>query len=141
MKMLASYLALGCLAAPLLAETGLNPPVRPEIQDGVDLFFSAEALYWQPQENGLQFAAVGPFTTTGADSKFTLHDPHFEWAPGARLALGYNTPRDGWDLTLLWTYFRSHAHNHEQAGTGERLIPLAMDNIFNFQFFNEEFFG
>jgi hypothetical protein len=44
-----------------------------------------------------------PSGNTSGSGRFKK--PHFEWDWGFKLAAGYNTPHDGWDIFLQWTRF------------------------------------
>jgi len=116
---------------------GVNPSARIEVNDGCGLFITGEALYWKATQNGLQFTventvdgstltsplvndiigAIGiPSAAVEVGTNFVDADietvkPKYNW--GFRVGLGYNLPRDCWDLYLVWTNLHSNAHHNE----------------------------
>jgi hypothetical protein len=82
----------------------INPPARPVVKDGVDLFLQGDVLLWQASESGLEYAIKNNNGTEYVNNGRILK-PHFEWDWGFKLAAGYNMPHDGWDLFLQWTRF------------------------------------
>lgn len=96
----------------------INPPGRPQVKDGSDLFVTADFIYWNAHENGLPIAIRNEgSTTTLSDADVAYLD--FQWDPGFRVGLGYNMPHDGWDLSLNYLRFITHAHRHTRAEGNE----------------------
>jgi hypothetical protein len=55
------------------------------------------------------------------------------WDPGFRVAAGWNTSYDFWDLALVWTWYRNHSTKSVTAshpGVGTGLYPLFPVSIF-----------
>ena len=67
----------------------VNPPGRPQVRDGVDMFFTADWLIWQGHENGTGYAvktkAVQPEVSALYNS--AEKDLHFDWDFGFRIGL------------------------------------------------------
>lgn len=103
----------------------INPPARPVVKDGVDLWIQAEALYMHATEDGMDFAIEN--NSAVAYQSGRVKNAHYDWDWGFRLGLGYNMAHDGWDLLLNWTWFHSHEHHDEEAGTGEFLFGTRSD--------------
>ena len=82
----------------------INPPARPQVKDGADLFIFGDLLYWNAHETGLPVAILqdGPSTNL---SDAEVKNISFDWDFGFRLGVGYNLPHDGWDLNLTWLRF------------------------------------
>ncbi|MBS0605458.1 MAG: hypothetical protein KF898_00215 [Parachlamydiales bacterium] len=102
----------------------INPPGRPQVRNGADLFITADALYWIAHEDGL------PLFVENEDQGFTtnLHKAdaeglHWDWDWGFRVGFGYNMPHDGWDLSLTWMRVYGKAHEHEHAHGDDALYP------------------
>ncbi len=100
----------------------VTPPARPDVKDGADLFFTADALLWRAAEDGLEFAEE-----TFQDTNHDLDDgrvlnPDFKWKWGFRVGVGYNMPHDGWDLYLNWVRFTSRDHRENRVNP-----PVAID--------------
>jgi len=87
----------------------INPPARPVVKDGVDLWIQGEALLMKVTEDGLSYAiltnnnAIPPNVGLSGN----VQDLEYSWNWGFRFGVGYNLPHDGWDLLLNWTWFRS----------------------------------
>lgn len=70
----------------------------------------AEFLYWQAQEDNLDFAAH--LSANGTNVKQKIKDVEQHWNPGVRVGVGYDFGcHDQWDITAYWTYFRGTANN------------------------------
>ena len=100
----------------------INPSGRPAVKDGWGVFVTADALLWQPHENGLEYATkVEGANFSGAESKEKSLDWDWDW--GFRVGLGYNMEHDQWDLYLNWTWLHGTADNHVHADSGEVILP------------------
>ena len=101
----------------------INPPARPQVKDGSDLFVTADLLVWQAHENGLPLAVVGhqsrssPFIEDGKVANFD-----FDCDVGFRIGVGYNLPHDGWDLSFNWLRFYTDASRHVHANDEESIF-------------------
>src|SRR6267154_1365439 len=85
----------------------INPPARPQIRNGVDLFAYGDLLYWKANENGIPLAVVNKQSGDNlAHSK--VENLRGKWDFAFRVGLGYDIPHDGWDLSLSWLRYNSH---------------------------------
>ena len=108
------------------ANTIINCSGRPQVDNGANLFLTADWLLWQANETGLGFAVK-----TDTDSSITLGEgsvksPAFTWTSGFRVGLGYNTPHDGWDLYLNWTWFQDKASKSLHTDGDDFLYPAVI---------------
>lgn len=96
----------------------INPPARPVVRDGTDLWIQAELLYLNATEDCLSYTIKNKNATTTVDG--SVKNVQYDWSPGFRVGIGYNLPHDGWDMLVNWTWFRSHEKkkNHSHTGTG-----------------------
>jgi hypothetical protein len=99
----------------------INPSGRPEVKDGANIFITGDFLYWQAHENGLSYVLKTQGSDIGNNAK--TKEMHFQYDPGFRVGLGWNTPHDGWDLYANWTSFVTKAHGEETAGS-KTLTPI-----------------
>jgi hypothetical protein len=110
----------------------INPDGRPEVNCGMDLFVTADFLWWQAAENGLAFTVledvIDPDVASG-EFDLTIEDPKFRWHAGFRVGVGYNLPHDGWDLYLNWTRIHSRASKTVTADAGESFLPGFFQNF------------
>jgi len=96
----------------------INPPARPVVRDGTDLWVQAELIYLNATEDGLAYAIKNE-GTAGLDG--TVKNIQYDWSPGFRVGIGYNLPHDGWDMLVNWTWFHSHEDKENHAGPGSAL--------------------
>jgi hypothetical protein len=109
----------------------VNFPSNFQVEGGCNLLITGEYLYWTAREDGLYFAQEGfknpapafPPRTSTTSFHGTLKKVHPAWDNGARIGIGLNFPREGYDAILYWTWFASqgHASAHSRQGT---LLPL-----------------
>lgn len=113
-----------------------NPSVYPLSCNG-DLVLTIAGCYWNAQEDGLEYAL---FNTVNAPNSTTLDSrelnnlyrsdflkPSNHWDWGYKLGLGYNSPRDGWDIQGIWTHFKNHMSSCDSATPSDdnfSLLPL-----------------
>ena len=85
----------------------ITPSARLGVNNGYDVFVTAAALYWKPNETGLSYAIQenGSNANFADDGEVLESRGKYHW--GFKVGLGYNMPYDGWDLYLNWTHFRA----------------------------------
>lgn len=101
----------------------VNPAARPIVQNGVDLFVSADFLWWKAEQENLEYVATVNLGSNGTSGVGALvnsyqgqyHAPNFKYQPGFRVGIGYNLPYDGWDLFVNWTRFYACAKDNRCA--------------------------
>jgi hypothetical protein len=107
----------------------LNPSARPGVQDGHDIFFTASALYWKPNEDGLEYALDN---TKGTSSRFAdkgrIKHTRGKWSWGWEAGIGYNMAHDKWDLYLNWTHLNGLSH-HENSDEDEECCTRCCPQI------------
>jgi len=98
-------------STPDVTKPVVLPSGRPQVQDGVDLFLTADWLIWQANSSGLGFVIedTTPSATTIANGH--VKSPNFKYEFGFKVGLGCNLSHDGWDASLSWTWFRDKARN------------------------------
>jgi hypothetical protein len=87
----------------------VNPPARPQVRNGADLFLYGDLLYWKANENGIPLAVVNK----GSPNNLThsrVENLRGKWDFAFRVGIGYDVPHDGWDLSLSWLRYNSHGH-------------------------------
>ncbi len=99
----------------------INPPGRPQVRNGADLFIFADWLLWNAHEDGLAYAvkSEAPITLIDAHAK----DVHFNWNFGFRVGAGYNMCHDGWDIKATYLRFNSHGRSEIHAGD-DFILPV-----------------
>lgn len=99
----------------------INPPARPVVRDGVDLWVQAEALFMHATEDGLAYAIKTTSTLPVVDGH--VKNVKYDWSWGFRAGIGYNLPHDGWDTLLNWTWFQAHESKKNKPSAPEILVP------------------
>ncbi len=79
-----------------------------------------DALLWQAIEENLTYV----YSENIPKKSTHLHTVDFNWDWGLRLGIGYNIPRDGWDLGLYWTHIHNTANGKKKAHSPNTLAPL-----------------
>ncbi len=83
----------------------INPPARPVVKDGADVWIQAEALMMHATEDGVFYGIKQNSSSSIVDGK--VKNINYDWSWGWRAGIGYNLPHDGWDMLLDYTWFRS----------------------------------
>lgn len=100
----------------------INPPARPQIKNGADLFLTGDLLYWQAHEDGLPVYIMNEGINTDlSDAEAKEFD--WDWNFGCRVGLGYNTCHDGWDLSATWLHFNTDADRKKNVDSDDALWP------------------
>ena len=97
----------------------INPNARPHI-NCARATFSAELLYWNAHEDGLEYAISNTEAPSLSSNQVSLfHSSSYyngdilnidrKWDYGFRFGLGYVLTHDGWDLDAIWTHYRTNA--------------------------------
>lgn len=99
----------------------INPPARPTVKDGVDLFIQGEFLWWRARQDDNHYAASCGFCPAVTDCYvgeinpilntygMSIRSPDYEMDAGFAVGIGYNMAYDGWDVFLNWTRFHTSA--------------------------------
>ena len=98
----------------------INPPARPVVRDGTDLWIQAEALFMNATEDGLAYAIKTNNTLPVVDGN--VKNVKYDWSWGFRLGLGYNLPHDGWDVLLNCTWFQAREAKRDKPAAPEILV-------------------
>jgi len=88
-----------------------------------DFYLSFDFLYWESTERGLEYALNN--TDSNSNRDIEISQPHFNFQPAFRVALGTHLPHDNWDLEFAYTRFYNHTTNHAHHGF---LDPLAVQS-------------
>lgn len=88
----------------------------PKVCEGIDLFVTADFLWWTAREDGLAYATKGVNNTDTANGGHgSLKHPDFDWAPGFKVGAGANLWHDGWDIYAQYTWL--HAEGSKTTST------------------------
>lgn len=104
----------------------LNPPARPLCED-YDFNFSGAVLFWQANEvipTGVVNTATSFVTINDAVNLQDAKVKHieFDYDPGFRLGIDFDTAYDGWDLGLTWTSLESKGSRDVSASGNKEIF-------------------
>ncbi|MBS0628695.1 MAG: hypothetical protein JSS30_00550 [Verrucomicrobia bacterium] len=116
-----------------------NPPVCPAGCNG-DFEITVAAFYWSSHIDGMEYAIDTEVTQPAAQTianntvfnqlaNAEYKHPNSKWDWGFKVGIGYCSPCDGWDLNLLWTWYRGRSSNELDADTTDNraILPLWSD--------------
>jgi hypothetical protein len=112
----------------------LNPPARPIVED-YDFNFFGDLLVWQAHENGLPVAIKNKATNFTSVSGYQnlqhakVKHLDFNYDPGFRIGVNFDTMYDGWDVCLTWLRFNADAHAKAHAHGNKELFPSRLASI------------
>lgn len=102
-----------------VTKEAITPEAGPRVVNGVDLMIILDFLYWTARQEGCAIAQTGvgfvsdnlADTAAIATRGQTYYVPK-KWQPGFRAGFGCNLWTDGWDSTLVYTWFYGNTHTH-----------------------------
>ena len=97
------------MGADVPDQRGVTYDAGPRVCDGANIFITADFLFWNAREDGLGYALTGSVNanaTASVSSRGSVRHPDWEWDPGFKVGLGWNTMQDGWDLFAEYTWQR-----------------------------------
>ncbi|MBN2479765.1 MAG: hypothetical protein JXA94_06015 [Parachlamydiales bacterium] len=109
-----------------------NAPASIDVCGSWDVFVSGSFILWQAKENCLQ---LGKFTPTIASDQVSTVNMDFDFAPGFKVGLGFNTGFDGWNTYLEYVRLQSTSkedYNSLPEGVAHinsPWIPIPLTNI------------
>ncbi|NGX39180.1 MAG: hypothetical protein KR126chlam1_00502 [Chlamydiae bacterium] len=119
----------------------VNAPVRPKTCDG-DIGITVSGFYWNAHQDGMEYAIknqvslIDPASPSATEALNTLVDaryetPNFKWDWGFKLGLSHSGCHDGWDIGVVWTWYRGRSSGHIEAEQDDNctLIPLWTDFV------------
>lgn len=80
-----------------------NAPAAIKVKDGAGIYISGSFIYWIPLESSMELGQYYPINVT-TDACESIILP-FDFCPGFKVALGYNSNFDGWNIMLEYLHF------------------------------------
>lgn len=109
----------------------ITPPVAPAVNNGADLYITADFIYWKEYQNGLEFAESGLAGGTLASGttlpRGTVSAPRGAWEPGFKVGLGLEFEHDGWDLFAQYTWLAPQTGNGNKTNATD---PVGTSTLF-----------
>jgi hypothetical protein len=103
----------------------VNPPLRPVLEKGWNVWFRSDVLLWKGQEDNLVYCAKGE-SSPHLIRQLEQPEPRLEW--GYRLDIGYNLPHDGWDLELQYTQIHNTGRGKTRNEGGDEVFGTLQPN-------------
>ncbi len=99
----------------------VNPPARPQVRNGADLFVYGDLLYWKANENGVPLAVVNKDSPDNL-AHSSVKNLRGKWDFAFRVGIGYDVPHDGWDVSLSWLRYNSPGHHKRIHSDPDRFV-------------------
>jgi hypothetical protein len=101
----------------------ITPPAGPTVQNGADVFITADFIYWQASGTGLNYAfngaPLGSVDTTGH-----MKSPDFTYEPGFKVGLGVLCDHDNWDVYAEYTWLTVSKEDTKSTLNGTTASPV-----------------
>ncbi len=107
----------------------ITPNAGPCVSCGVDMFVTAEFIYWTAHEDHLGYV-LSTGTNSGSSNQPTattpdipggkVFHPDFKFKPGFKVGLGFLTDHDGWDVYVNYTWLHyNNIKGNASSGDGD----------------------
>ncbi|MCH9614552.1 MAG: hypothetical protein SP1CHLAM54_14870 [Chlamydiia bacterium] len=102
----------------------VSATARPEV-DGQGVYVLADVFVWRARMGGTDYLVTSQakITNQSLPQYGTVKDINFGWDWGFRVGLGYNFLHDGWDMNLVYTYFRTSKSDGHSVGLNDDIVP------------------
>ncbi|MCI0381676.1 MAG: Lpg1974 family pore-forming outer membrane protein [Chlamydiae bacterium] len=103
----------------------ITPNAGPCVNNGVDLYVTADFIYWTAREDNLGYVVSTGQVNNGASSATArggVHHPDWKFRPGFKVALGMNFEHDGWDSKIEYTWNRWRRISDSTTPSGTKLL-------------------
>jgi hypothetical protein len=104
----------------------VTPSAGPRVENGADVFITADLIFWEATQKGYDFAYSHPIT--GSSSKGTVYYANFQFDPGFQAALGLQLGHDGWDTLVNYTWFHPQHKTRNFSDTSDDLLYSQVGN-------------
>jgi hypothetical protein len=112
-----------------------NPSSRFGTNKKTSAFLTGEVVFFKPLMN--EYAQANTNTGTTSGTTYTYFNYNFQ--PGLRVALGCNTPYDGWDLVLTYTGLRyNHSNTYANSVLQPAYINLPLTGQINYIYYYDQ---
>lgn len=101
---------------------GYNSSSRIEIERNWDIFTEAGFIYWEASQSNMDLGVVSNQSNPLYSLNGNIVHLGFQYEPGFKVGLGLNLDHDKWDISLQYTWFRSHVHTKTSLDPGGNKI-------------------
>ena len=112
---------------------GYNHPARIDVKGSWDFYISGSYIYWQPRQDGLEFAREVVRSGEGREgslTNYTFVHMDFDYHSGFKVGLGGNFERDDWSLDFEYT--RLYTTDHRSKILSDEPEDIALHFFFPF---------
>ncbi len=101
-----------------------------DLQCAWGISLQADFLYWYARETDLAYAQKFEMVetiTSAASNSYSSFPQEYKyldtkWKPGVRVGVGFNSSCDGWDSSVVWTYYKNKS-------SSSTTVPFLSDQI------------
>ncbi len=86
----------------------ITPSAGPRVSHGVDVFITADFIYWTTRQDGMGFVMSGFGNGIVNPTKGQVHHIDWDFDPGFKAGIGFNLSHDGWDVFAQYTWLHTH---------------------------------
>lgn len=89
------------------------PAAGTRVQNGADVYLTADFLYWEARQGNTEFAMTGIDATGSGSTSLSLgqtYAPDFKYEPAFRVGLGLGIGHDAWDIFVQYTWYHQNAN-------------------------------
>lgn len=114
----------------------VTPSAGPRVNNGWDVFISADFIYWSPRIDGLGYEFTGFGSTSVSVPKGSVHHPSWSWEPGFKVGLGFGLGMDGWDVQGQYVWITSSDTASKGTGVAGQYPMWNVANNYNSPAYN-----
>lgn len=109
----------------------ITPNAGPRVTNGVDVFFTADFIYWTARQDGLPFARSGlvdysEASVLGNTPQGQTYYADGKFSPGFKVGAGLNLGHDGWDTYLNYTWLHCNHSQKVISTNASALSPVSL---------------
>jgi hypothetical protein len=114
-------------AKPMMNQ--ITPPAGPLVNNGADVYLTADFIWWKAQQDGVTFAYTGYSGDQDVDtSKGSELEPHFKYEPGFKVGLGVLCGHDNWDIFAQYTWLNVPKHATKKSSDSDNLYSTLQNH-------------
>lgn len=109
----------------------ITPNAGPCVSCGMDVYVTADFLYWMVREDHLGYVLTSGDQFTSNPVKGKTFHPNFKMKPGFKVGIGMGYDHDGWDTFLEYTWIRAKNINDHATPSSNAILRDAFWTLGN----------
>ena len=112
----------------------ITPSAGMRAHDGADAYLTADALYFEAIQEGMEYAITG-VATSGATTDLPeggTQLPDFKYEPGFRVGLGVGVGHDAWEVYAQYTWYQQTPKTNSISQTDNSVESMVLPPNLNF---------